>query len=192
MAETNWRTRLGITPVKGAVVAGLAIILVIVCVLQFTGDEPALRRRAATARARQNNASRTPARHGPAQHRPTAEPTRTVNAAPWPRMKLDTILQYDPFQMPRRVAMKIHADAAKKQRETERLHMLANEQLQASAGQAKALSELQQAGVQLIVSGGGRVVAWVGNQPVQVGDNLYGLTVVEIRPDGIVLTRKQQ
>ena len=202
MAEANWLKRAGMTPAKGIAVGVLALVLIIVCVMQFGGTTPQPRNRPRqdeVARQPQANAPRANAPRANAPSRPVSTPPRTpaigtgdpAIAKPWPEVDVDTVVQFDPLQLPRRVAVKIRQEDEKRKREAEQAKILNSQQAEEEARRVRMLAELRKTGVELIVSTGGHVVALVGSRPVQVGDTINGLTVSEIRPDGIILTEQK-
>lgn len=193
MAETSWLKKSGVTPLKGAVVAVLALVLIVICVMQFSGPAPAptptdrseARKTGPTTRARRPVPAAT-------VNRPKLpKVTKSGQSSAWPKLSLGTIVQYDPFQLPQRVAARIRQQEETKKRAAARLKTINSQQAEEDTRRAQMLAELQKAGVELIITGRSRVVAIIDSRPVQVGDNINGLTVSEIRADGVVLTDKK-
>ncbi len=192
MAEANWLKRAGVTPAKGIAVGALALLLIIVCVMQFGGTTPQPR-----TKPRRDAVARQPRANAPS--RTVSTPARTpaigtgdgTISKPWPEVDVDTVVQFDPFQLPRRVAVKIRQEDEKRKQEAEHAKISSSQQAEEEARRVRMLADLRKTGVELIVSTGGHVVALIGSRPVQVGDTINGLTVSEIRPDGIILTEQK-
>jgi len=175
------------TPRQWTVVAGLAIVLVAVLLVQFTdifGSET----------AEPKDPGKCPARPGPergARELPDAGPNTGEPRAPkpWPRFSPDEVLRFDPFALSPQVVeregtkeetSKVSPEHGGDPRREELLRM--------RAAQAEALQELRLEGVQAVV--GSRRdghVAVIGSQVVRVGDMLDGFRVVRIDPDGVIV-----
>jgi len=176
------------TPRQWTVVAGLAIVLVAVLLVQFTdifGSEAAEPKDASKHAAQPPEPERG-AREVPGTSRSTGEPRAPK---PWPRFSPEEVLRFDPFALPSQVAeregsreetSKVNPEHGEDPRREELLRM--------RAARAEALQELRLEGVKAVV--GSRRdghAAVIGSQVVRVGDMLDGFRVVRIDPEGVIV-----
>lgn len=187
MDNKNWLTAHGLTPAKGGIVAVLALILVVVLFMQFGGPSASTSRPARRAGPGRAAATSAPQHAGP-QSSSAADLLAASTATPWPTLDITKIVEFDPLQLPRRVAAKIRAEKEKQEREAQKTRVLTSQKAKEQAERAAALATLRQSGVELIVESNGQVVAFVGTRSVRIGDTISGLKVTAIRPDGIVLS----
>lgn len=103
----------------------------------------------------------------------------------WPQVDLAACIAHDPFLAPeglalqRKLAASQHGTAETRQRDIE--------EAQKVAAQRRAISTLMESGVHAVFVGPDGPTALVGDQRLQVGDEIHGHRVIAIKPEGVVL-----
>lgn len=176
--------QLGLTPAKGALVAGLLLLLAVIWgpqILSFDGGASAPSSKItaqSTGKASRRSPSGTSAKKGTALS--TVTPAVSSSKREIPVIGASEAGAYDPFRVPSWSP----AAAMIAQRSTGQENdssFLTEEELEQRA------SSLRQAGVAMVlVSSTGRI-AKIGDQTVQVGDEIDGFRVMKITAEGVVL-----
>jgi hypothetical protein len=186
--------QLGLTRGKAILIGVLAVALLGVIVVQyrrFSGGgapqvaAPATPMRATKARAMRSDAAAT--------KQPTSAPKpdggtdaafREFDQMKWKSPTLAEVIAYDPFALPGAFPQPPRFVGADDADTGEAL--TAEEQAQqivdALAELRMQLEELKQRGVHVILGKDGQYVATIGDQRIQVGDDINGFTVTDIDP----------
>jgi hypothetical protein len=176
------------TPRQWTVVAVLAVILVVVLLVQFTGifGSETAEPKETGKRSRQPPELEHGASEAPSTSRSTDE---SRPPKPWPRFSPDEALRFDPFAPSTQVAEREGIEEATSKGSQEQSEDPRHEQLlRLRAAQAEALQELRAEGVKAVVgSHRGGHAAVIGSQVVRVGDMLNGFRVVQVDSDGVIV-----
>jgi hypothetical protein len=196
----------GLTPAKGAIIAVLAVVLVGVLYMQFSGgagtevsESSAYKPPKTTPRPPRPGAANSAKQQAETVAKDTTgvkpelvafDPTR------WETPELSRVTAFDPFARPTtfpqpKIVAEGEADAAANAANAEdRARQLAEAVEKAQT----QLEQLQQRGVQVIVGGGdqGGYVAVIGDRTVHVGDTINGFVVTAIEPDGVQVEQQSE
>ncbi len=178
MAEAGWLDKIGATPGKLVLIAGLAVVLVAAIVLQIGGDSSTP---VSTVRPRPVRRSvRQPA----AKDQQPPQPPVTETAKRWPTYTLESVIQHDPFAVspPFRFPDPIPTVKA------------GNGEIvvdEAAVRRREIVSKLVLEGIDVIVVSDNKVAAVIGARQVEVGDVLEGFVVVHIDKNGVVLADQE-
>jgi hypothetical protein len=186
--------QLGLTRGKAILIGVLAVALLGVIVVQyrrFSGGGPP--QVAASATPRRASKARPARPDTAATKQPAAAPNpeggadaalREFDQVKWKSSTLAEVIAYDPFALPGAFPQPpkfVGPDGA----DTGQA-LTAEEQAQqivdALAELRMQLEELKQRGVHVILGKDGQYVATIGDQRIQVGDDINGFTVTEIDP----------
>ncbi len=194
--KQSWTKQAGVTPSKLALIAVLAVVLVGVLYRQFAPEsKPPLSVAPppvfTTSVASAPSASPPVAAVAPPDQ--SAPRKRTGAVASWSSPEFTPVVDFDPFALPASFPQPQHAD------EQVALAQGATAAEEASAQQAaleaertKSEGELQglkQQGVAVIIKKNKKYVALVGDQEVQVGDEINGFKVIAIDADGAIVAK---
>ena len=195
--------RIGLTRAKGAIVAVLAVILIVVIYVKYGPSRaadysagfagPAYSRRAPKSQRTLPDATQESGNQPPA----TAVSSLGVSLdeSRWKSPDLATVLAYDPFALPPSFPQSPQATANAHPPEegaTVALEAGADEMAEVIEALRMELEQLQQRGVHVIVRGRDEYVAMIGDRTVHVGDEISGFTVTAIEPDHVRVERKVQ
>ena len=175
MAEPEVKTKSAVTPGKLAMIAGLAVLLVIVLVVQLQPSGPAAPGEKISARPKPRGGSNAVTTNAAAV---------TTKRAKWPVLSRDEVQQHNPFHVSALLApttSRADADQAGDARTAEA------EDDEAARLREELLAELRGNGVNLIVLSEDGQVAKIGEKRIRVGDIIRGFRVVQIAADGIEL-----
>ncbi len=195
MADPLKGNKAGATPGKLILIGVLAVVLIGVLYIQFSGSDSASSRSA----RKPESARPAAARRAPAKETVEAAATseddtvqQAIDEAVWKSPDLATVVAYDPFALPYRFPQPHIQGTNVRGAEAD----LGGQGIDAAARAVeqlnKRLEELRQQGVQVILKEQDQYVALIGDQTVHVGDEIDGLTVTEITPSGVRVERKIQ
>jgi hypothetical protein len=191
--STTTSQQLGLTRGKAILIGVLAVALLGVIVVQyrrFSGGAPQV---AAAATPRRSPKTRPAQPRAAATKQPASiqKPDGVADAAlrefdqmKWKSPTLAEVIAYDPFALPSAFPQPprfIGADGANTS-ETLSAEEQAQQIVDALAELRMQLEELKQRGVHVILGKDGQYVATIGDQRIQVGDDINGFTVTEIDP----------
>lgn len=178
MSQRTLMAKTGATPAKLALIGVLAVVLIGVIAMQFSGSSSQPHNRPPRA----NGAAR--AAKPAAVRRTTAEqaaPATESKQTSWPEHPLQTVLVHDPFGPPAwsRAPGELDAvDVVDAADASERASLEADRQI---------LERLKTSGVSMVMISDGSRVARVGDLELREGDRIGGCVVREITTDGVVL-----
>jgi hypothetical protein len=201
VAEPKTPSKNGLTRGKAILIGVLAVVLLVILYIQFggAGEKPrgvavGYRPPRPAVAVHPSNVTANQVTPASAKIQSNIEASKDAAAAPpidvtrWKSPKLETIVAYDPFALPAafpqpskqldvgtkakdKLIAAAAADAAKRLAE-------------AIENRQKALQDLRQNGVHVIVGEGDHYVAWIGERKLHVGDDINGFIVTAIDPDG--------
>lgn len=187
MAERHWTTRIGLTPAKGLLVAGLACTLIAV-LLWPAGDDP--------APAPRRRPSRRPSARADERPQPTTTDAIEVDESVW--TEATEPIRFDPFA-PMHSALAVSpqrddADDAGRRASgaAEGAAVSASSRRETSGRRREerdddrgGFGELRRQGVTAVFTREGRQAALIGDRVVTVGDVIDGYRVVSIGERGV-------
>lgn len=179
--------QLGLTPAKGALVAGLVLLLAVIWGPQFiTGGGSAAPSSKATASRSPGKAARRSSRR---PVRSTAKKNAALSTATGstssykreiPIIGASEAGVYDPFRVPSwspAAAMVVQRSPSQEKTDS----FLTKEEIETRA------TLLREAGVAMVLVSSTGQIARIGDQTVQVGDEIKGFLVTKITAEGVVL-----
>ena len=181
MAEPEVKMKSGVTPGKLALIAGLAVLLVIVIVVQLRPSGPTAPGEKITPRPQPRGG-----RNAATASAANAAAAATTKKAAWPILARDEVQQHNPFHISVLLAPttnRAEADPATADVDATRQ----SEDDDAAREREELLAELRGDGVNLIVLSEDGQVAKIGGKRIRVGDIIRGFRVVQIAADGIEL-----
>lgn len=188
--------RLGASPAKLALVAGLAVVLLLVLCVQFwPSSDPApssaaQRATTAPAQASLNQADSTSNPAAPA----AVQELGGATLPKWRRTDLASVTRYDPFALP--AAFPQPAPIEGDQTLVDVDNWAATQALAQSdvldqrVQQMRAdLEALRNLGVQVVIRHDDNYIAMIGDRTIQVGDEIDGFKVISIDSGGVHVAR---
>ncbi|MHB8900778.1 MAG: hypothetical protein ACYC6Y_18665 [Thermoguttaceae bacterium] len=182
VAENTTGTR-RTSPLKLALAAALTITFIVVVIVQLKSLSPqegaAVDGSLPEAQAAPDSAPNL------AQARGVGLPLRPVTPqGPWPEIGLAECIAWDPFRLP--PAFLPPKPQAERQADDATVRQQV-EEAQRQAARRQAIADLAKTGVGAVLAGPGRKTAIVGDQQLQIGQELHGYRVIAIEAGGVVL-----
>lgn len=188
MADSTISLTLGVSPGKLVLTSLLAVLLVVVFIIQFGGEDNVVVKPREHFDRPKNAKNNTPDKNIDNQS-VVITPSSPTH---WPTFDLAEVLKFDPFarssalippptnpDIPDDFQLEENLEAVGpsvvKQQETEENQ------------REETIKQLQVQGVNIVLIGSNSKHAVVGSQMVTIGDTLYGFVVSDIRPDGVIL-----
>ena len=171
--------KLGVTPGKLALIAGLAIVLLIVIVAPLSSSDSAASGEKISARPKPRGVGD-----------PAASSMATSKHSVWPILTREDVQQHNPFHVSALLApapTSTEAEQASALPTADVDLVSQSEAEDAAREREELLEELRGDGVNLIVLSEDGQVAKIGERRIRVGDIIRGFRVVEIASDGIEL-----
>jgi hypothetical protein len=199
--------RIGLTRVKAAVIAVLAVALIAVIYIRFgSADDGVPATLAEPAGSSTLPEVAAPALPAPAVIAEAPDPTTQAalpdqqtavtaqfDEAKWKPPELTMVVAYDPFALPSEFPQPVRTAVGEETAGGED----GSDAAEAAAKLAEAIESLQtelrtlqERGVHVIIRGRDQYVAMIGDRTVHVGDEINGFTVTSIEADGVRVERK--
>lgn len=188
MVDARPNKKSSLTPAKGALIAILSRILVVVLVSQFASGSGNTVPQSTRSIAKPKLTTANATQQKPIQQ--NSVPQTPAPQDPWPRLSLDDVIQHDPFALPTswqgEQRQRISTKAAHGNEVEDEILREHEEQL------LETLSDLREQGVSLVVTGKHGKSAMIGSRRVEVGDMVSGFVVKDIQADGVILEEGNQ
>jgi hypothetical protein len=178
MADTLQKT--GLTPVKMAIIGLLAVVLLAIVLVQFTGSKPGLD----LTKIRGAKGTPSPAGEGPANRSGGPAPAAAPAGKPakWQGIPRSEVVLHDPFALPAKLRPGSIAGENAKDGGTSRGGESADE---LQRRRDALFATLREKGVGMILSTPQGPTATIGTLQLRVGDIIEGLRVAKIGPQGV-------